>query len=207
MMKVLAVASQKGGVSKTTLAVHLAATFARTRRVALIDRDSQQSSFVWGSSLEIPSLSLNGDIARPLLEVLQESANSDNEIAIIDCPPGIGGAFRDLPDVADLVLIPTRPSMLDLRALANSYHELRRKKDTLPCYVILTQVDDRHRATREVIQALEEAKIPMLGGRLHRLNDYSYAAAKGAVSNNPEVEQIAQEVYNLMAAVGLRTQL
>jgi len=205
-MKVLAVASQKGGVSKTTLAVHLAATFARNRRVALIDRDSQQSSFTWGGSLEIPLLSLNGDISRPLLEVLQESANSDNEIAIIDCPPGIGGAFRDLPDVADLVLIPTRPSMLDLRALANSYHELRRKKDTLPCYVILTQVDDRYRATREVIQALEEARIPMLGGRLHRLNDYSYAAAKGAVSSHPEVEQIAQEVYNLMAAVGLRTQ-
>jgi len=201
MMKVLAVASQKGGVSKTTLAVHLAAAFARTRRVALIDRDSQQSSLTWGGSLEIPSLSLSGDISRPLLEVLQESANSDNEIAIIDCPPGIGGAFRDLPDVADLVLIPTRPSMLDLRALANSYHELRRKKDTLPCYVILTQVDDRHRATREVIQALEEARIPMLGGRLHRLNDYSYAAAKGAVSTHPEVEQIAQEVHNLMSAI------
>jgi len=204
MMKVLAVASQKGGVSKTTLAVHLAATFAHNRRVALIDRDSQQSSLTWGGALALPSLSLNGDISRPLLEVLQESANSDNEIAIVDCPPGIGGAFRDLPDVADLVLIPARPSMLDLRALANSYHELRRKNSTLPCYVILTQVDDRHRATREVIQALEEARIPMLGGRLHRLNDYSYAAAKGTVSNHPEVEQIAQEVHNLMAAVGLR---
>jgi len=201
MMKVLAVAALKGGVSKTTLAVHLSAHFAESRRVSLVDRDAQQSSLFWGEKLEHPQLTVNGDLKRPLHEVLQEAADADNELAIVDCAPGIGGAFQELHKFADLVLIPTQASALDLRSLSISYHELREKNEVLPCYAILTQVSDRHVATREVIQAIAGAGIPMLGGRLHRLKGYSNAAVTGTVFDHPEIEQIAQEISNLMSLV------
>ena len=121
-MHVLALCSQKGGSGKTTLSGHLAvqAELLGAGPVALIDTDPQGSLAAWWN--ERPSdapafvstslAQLPADIERLRLEGCR--------LVVIDTPPAINMAIQRVINLADLVVIPTRPSPHDLRAVAGT---------------------------------------------------------------------------------------
>lgn len=118
-MQILAFASQKGGVGKTTLAGHLAVE-AETKGkgpVALIDTDPQGSLARWWNEREAQTpLFAQADIAN-LRTQLDKLRAAGIKLVIIDTPPAIADNIRAVINVAELVLIPTRPSPHDLRAV------------------------------------------------------------------------------------------
>lgn len=119
-MQVIAVAAQKGGSGKTTLAGHLAVQAERAGAgpVALIDTDAQGSLAAWWNEREAETpLFAATDFAR-LPYDLQKLQESGVQLAVIDTPPAITMAIKRVVILADLVLIPTRPSPHDLRAVA-----------------------------------------------------------------------------------------
>lgn len=121
-MRTLVVASQKGGVGKTTIVGHLGvmAEASGAGPVALIDTDPQGSLSSWWNErkAETPFFA-QVEIAK-LSFHLQQLAKAGIELAIIDTPPAVTDTIRQVLSVADLVLIPTRPSPHDLRAVGST---------------------------------------------------------------------------------------
>ena len=121
-MRTLVIASQKGGVGKTTIAGHLGvmAESQGAGPVALIDTDPQGSLSSWWNErqAEAPAFA-SVDIAN-LPGHLKQLEKAGVKLAIIDTPPAVTDTIRRVLAVADLVLIPTRPSPHDLRAVGST---------------------------------------------------------------------------------------
>jgi chromosome partitioning protein len=121
-MWTIVVASQKGGVGKTTIAGHLGVMAEQSKEgpVALIDTDPQGSLASWWNERtnEAP-LFARVEIGK-LTEHLHALAKGGIKLAIIDTPPSVTEMIQQVLRTADLVLIPTRPSPHDLRAVGST---------------------------------------------------------------------------------------
>jgi chromosome partitioning protein len=153
-MHVIVLASQKGGAGKTTLAAHLAiaAEAAGVGRAVLIDTDPQGSLSAWWNVRESDSPSLAPTTIAELPEKLSSLRAAGFAVAVIDTPPAITDAIRAVVATADLVLIPTRPSPHDLRAVGSTVEIIQAEEK--PFIFVVTQAKPNTRLTVQAIAAL-----------------------------------------------------
>jgi chromosome partitioning protein len=123
-MHVVVLASQKGGAGKTTLTGHLA--IAAEQRgvspVVMIDTDPQGSLSTWWNrrKADTPLLSAPLSHLRDLPARIEELRRGNVAVVLIDTPPAITTSIREVMRVADLVVMPVRPSPHDLDAIGAS---------------------------------------------------------------------------------------
>jgi chromosome partitioning protein len=136
-MPTIAIISQKGGAGKTTLALHLAAAAHDAGRVALvIDTDPQATASQWAAwRQDAPPEVIDSPPPRLSAKIAQARGQGADFI-VIDTPPHADSAARAAVEVADLVLIPCRPSAFDLAAIQTTVKlvQLLRK----PAFVVFT---------------------------------------------------------------------
>ena len=118
-MRVLAMASQKGGSGKTTLSGHIAvqAQLAGAGPVVLIDIDPQGSLADWWNEREAELPAFAQTTVARLASDLAILRQQGFKLAVIDTPPAITMAIQSVISVAELIVVPTRPSPHDLRAV------------------------------------------------------------------------------------------
>lgn len=121
-MRTLVIASQKGGVGKTTITGHLGvmAEIQGAGPVAVIDTDPQGSLASWWNEREAEAPAFASVDIDNLQDHLKQLEKAGVRLAIIDTPPAVTDTIRKVLAVADLVLIPTRPSPHDLRAVGST---------------------------------------------------------------------------------------
>ncbi len=117
-MFVMAVASQKGGSGKTTLAGHIAVQAERAGAgpIALVDTDPQGSLSDWWNEREADTPVFARTIISQLPRDIERMKQLGIKLLIVDTPPAITLTIAHVIKLADLVVIPTRPSPHDLRA-------------------------------------------------------------------------------------------
>lgn len=117
-MRVIAFASQKGGSGKTTLSGHVAVEAERNGAgpVVMMDIDPQGSLADWWNERQTPTPAFAQTSVSRLAADLEDLRSRGFKLAVIDTPPAITMAIQTVVGVADLVVIPTRPSPHDLRA-------------------------------------------------------------------------------------------
>lgn len=121
-MKIIVVASQKGGVGKTTLTGHLGveATVSGHGPVALLDTDPQGSLSDWWNVRAASEPVFAAAQISALPAAIEELRQSGIKTLIIDTPPAVTETIRSVVALADLVIIPTRASPHDLRAVGKT---------------------------------------------------------------------------------------
>jgi len=170
----IALHSLKGGVGKTSLAVHLGAALATDRRrVVLLDADPQESALSWAEWSADQQRPLPYDVHRidathtaAAFQRQFERLTEGADLAVVDLPPELAESARFAALTVDLLLVPCTPSALDLRSahaavdLARKAREIRRGK--LPLVSLVpSMVTARTRIGAELPEALADYGEPV----------------------------------------------
>ena len=155
-MYTIVTASQKGGSGKTTLSGHLAvaACQAGAGEIALIDTDPQGSLAAWWNVRQAPTPHFVKAAMADLEEVLTGLHQAGIKIAVIDTPPAITQSISKVVSHADLVVVPTRPSPHDLRAVGATVDIAERHGK--PVIFVINAATPRARITGESAVALSQ---------------------------------------------------
>lgn len=206
---ITALLNQKGGVGKTTLALHLAGRWAaQGARVLLIDADPQGSALDWSAERAregLPRLFGVVGLARDLLHLdLPEVARGYDRV-VIDGPPRMGVITRSALLAAELVLIPATPSPLDGWASAEMLRmlsEARVYRPNLPARLVLNRCAARTVIARETAADLADHDPPVLESRIGQRIAFADAARTGRLADEVLAGAIAaREIAGLAAEI------
>lgn len=177
-MRVLALASQKGGSGKTTLSGHLAVQAQRAGAgpVVLIDIDPQGSLADWWNEREAEYPAFAQTSVARLAGDLQLLREQGFKLAVIDTPPAITMAIQSVISVSELIVVPTRPSPHDLRAVGATVDLCGRAGK--PLIFVVNAATPKARITAEAAVALSQhgTVAPVT---LHQRTDFAASMIDG----------------------------
>lgn len=203
-MHVIALISQKGGVGKTSLAGHLAveAELQRDGPVAIIDTDPQGSlSGWWNVRPEETPIFVRGELPK-IKSQLKRLAEQGIKLVVIDTPPAITDNIKAVAQVADLAIIPTRPSPHDLRAVGATVDLV--ESVGKPMLFIVNGAANRARITGDAAVALSQhgTVAPVT---IYQRTDFAVSMIDGrTVSELNPGSKSASEITDLWAYVKKR---
>ncbi len=203
---IITVASFKGGVGKTTTAIHLAAFLQGQGETVLIDADPNRSALGWAS---------RGDLPFEVVDQWDAEKNiSLDTNVVIDTPARpISEDLSALARTCDLLVLPTTPDVLALDALVLTVEYL--KAISASHYrILITAIPPRpSKAGQEVKELLQEANLPVFEQGVRRFAAFQKAALQGvpvymvkdarAETGWQDYESVGNEILEIMEARNL----
>ena len=186
LIMIYAIGNTKGGVAKTTTAVHLAVMFARSSPTLLIDGDVQATATSWANwrneSEKTPSpvtVQLNGKaIATEGRRLAQNYVNT-----VIDVGGRDSASLRSALLIADHLIVPVGASSFDAEALTDLLEIVDLAKDhneRLNVRILLTRLDPRTKETADMISYLETQGLSVFKSHIYERVAYRRATSEGA---------------------------
>ncbi len=187
-MKVICAMNQKGGAGKTTVLLNLMITArAKGRKTTLIDLDPQRSAEKWADLREIRAKKDEPVIVHALVDelndILDEARERKLDLVMIDTPAAIDKTMIYAAAAADVIVVPTRTSQLDLDALEETLTTLRNMHALTKAVVVVNapRTDDKKGGDIAAVRALAENgfNVPVAGVVLADSGEISRALDAG----------------------------
>ena len=192
---IVTTASFKGGVGKTTTAIHIAAYLQKSGDTLLVDGDPNRSASRWfkrgnGLPFKVVSEQQAAKYGRDFKHiVIDTQARPDEE------------DLRDLIDGCDLLILPTTPDVLSLDALMQTVH-LMKVLGSESYKVLLTRVPSPPRKDGEdAREMLTSAGFPLFEGKVREFVAFQKAALEGLIVSDSK-DRRAKTAWSDYAAIG-----
>ncbi len=206
---IIGLLNQKGGVGKTTIAVHLADALARMKyKVLLVDADPQGSSLDWAAARQGKPLFAVAGLPKASIHKELPALAADFDMVVIDGPPRVYDVARAAIMASDLVLIPVQPSPYDVWAakeVVDLINEATVYRPELKRAFVINRKIVNTALGRDVVDALCEYEVPVLESSICQRVALAESAANGqtvfeTAPDNPaakEIKQLVQEILRL----------
>ena len=193
---ILALVSLKGGVGKTTSAMHLAAVMAADGgEVVVVDADDEQSALRWAAYADsLPFRVVPAERDGLAQQVRRE--HGTGALIVVDTPPNSRELLTRASMVATHVIVPVLPTGLDIDRMMPTLRLLRdtqATKDGLDVGILLTHWDKRKSLAGEASAALDE--YPVFDAKIRDLTRYEQAFGT-TPSYLAEYAQVYRELRN-----------
>jgi chromosome partitioning protein len=203
-MHVVAIASCKGGAGKTTLAGHLAVAAERAgiKPALIVDTDPQGTLSDWWEAREAQTPMFARALPERLGAGLEQIRALGVALLVIDTPPAIEATQTAIIRIADLVVIPVRPSPHDLRAVGATV--ALAEQHAKPFIFVVNGAAPRSRIANEGIVALAQhgTVAPVI---IHQRTGFAASMIDGrTVMELPGNEPSALEIEQLWAYLDQR---
>ena len=203
---IITIASQKGGVGKSTVCINLALALAGLPSrpdVGLVDADEQKSCIetLRGHSRDNLTVYEAPDKPHRTIEQLKHRA------IFIDTPPHSHETMYQAAAVSDMVVIPLQPSPLDIRGIANTVKALQvvqqKFNSALKCCFLVNRITPRTILANDIRLTLESTyPFPVLQTMLHNREAYKQSLITGlSVIEYNKASPAAMEIGNLLKEV------
>ena len=181
-MRIWAFIQQKGGVGKTTLCLNLAvAAEAKGERVLIVDLDQQASSLFWSATRATNKPTIIDAQPEKLGDIIRAAPELGCTICLIDAPSRLDAVALAAIRIADMMVLPTVPDLLNLAPLQETV-ALIQSADKLSAAVgVLNNVDESG-AAKKIEHAkgvLATFKIAVAPTAVFHLPQFSAAYDKG----------------------------
>ncbi|OWJ64628.1 ParA family partition ATPase [Inquilinus limosus] len=204
---IVALLNQKGGVGKTTLALHLAGEWARQgRRVTVIDADPQGSALDWSEQRARAGRPRRFGVIGLARDTLHREAPEiarDVDHVVIDGPPRVAALMRSALLASDLVLIPVQPSPFDGWASAETLRLLEEARQFRPDVLarfLLNRCGAGTVIAHDTAMSLARADPPALAVRIGQRVAFADAARSGRLVGEFPRSRIAVREIRMLAA-------
>ncbi len=211
MPKVISILNQKGGVGKTTIAVHLATALARKKkRVLLVDADPQGSALDWSAARKDPALFPVVGLPKSSLHKELPALAANYDFVVIDGPPRVYDVARSAIMASDLVIVPVQPSPYDVWAakeIIDLLEEASVYKANLKKVFAINRKIANTAIGRDVVDALRAYPLPVLKSALCQRVPFAESATQGLtvyeldpdMLASREMSDLADEVMEVLA--------
>ncbi len=189
--------NQKGGVGKTTLAIHIADSLSRKdKKVLLVDADPQASALDWAENSDNGNRFSVVGLPKKTLRSELRNIEADYDYIVVDGPPRVHEIAMAAIAASDLIVIPVQPSPFDvwsLKDIVDLVNEVKTINEHLKTVLVINRKIVNTAIGRDVVNALADYNFPILTTAICQRVAYAESIALGQTVLNTNSDMKASE--------------